>query len=399
MGKKNKQRKESDNTVVNPLAPRKKNSLNPLDIEQGGGPAKSPLASLKGGGSKWKVVQKKFEDYKEAKDQQSLGGKRLISSLRDQLLDETGNPNPKKILLLRALQKKEQHNYDGFIDQIANEAFIWMSELFALLTPGATGHYHRICTYIFTLSCIFVYLFMVGDYGNTEEHPLPNKYDNSTAAERFKWIVTDRGDSALAFKADYLIKWGARYLPYIKERNEHWRWFSNMLLHEGASHCFTNMLMFFTLSYHLERKYGWWRVGFVIVLAGVGGNFVSAMFEDQCNVYVGFSGVCFGLFGLFVADIVLNYETVRKPKTKIILVGLFMLIMVAQIIMEGQTSHLSHVGGLLCGLLPSFAFLPNFSSERWEVMLPPLGILTILVTGGLFPPYVYYETMENLKCS
>ena len=96
MGKKNKQRKESDNTVVNPLAPRKKNSLNPLDIEQGGGPAKSPLASLKGGGSKWKVVQKKFEDYKEAKDQQSLGGKRLISSLRDQLLDETGNPNPKK---------------------------------------------------------------------------------------------------------------------------------------------------------------------------------------------------------------------------------------------------------------------------------------------------------------
>ena len=137
---------------------------------------------------------------------------------------------------------------------------------------------------------------------------------------------------------------------------------------------------------------------FVVLLSGLGGNFVSAVFEKPCNVYVGFSGVCFGLFGLFVADIVLNYETVRKPKSKIILVTLFLLIMVAQIILEGQTSHLSHVGGLLCGLLPSFVFLPNFSSERWEVALPPLGILTILLVCGVLPPYVYHETLEKLDC-
>lgn len=390
-------RRDSDSYVVNPLAPTKKQS--PLDIESGNGSASSPLSGLAGKGSKWKVVQKRFEDYKEAKQEKHLGKTRLISSLRNQLLDPSGQPNPKKILLLRALQKKEQHNYDGVIDQIANEAFIWMSELFALLTPGKSGEYHRICTYLFTLSCIFVYLYMVGDYGNTDDYKLPNKYENSTAAERFMWIATDRGGSSLAFKSDYLIDWGARYLPLIKDKDEHWRWFSNMLLHEGASHCFTNMLMFFTLSYHLERKYGWWRLGFVVVLSGVGGNFISAVFEDKCKVYVGFSGVCFGLFGLFVADIVLNYETVKKPKTKIILVGLFLLIMVAQIILEGQMSHLSHVGGLVCGLLPSFAFLPNFSSERWEVALPPLGLLTILIVGGGLPPYVYYETLKNVQCS
>ena len=383
-------------TVNNPLAPKK--NVASLDIESG--KVANKLAG--GGASKWKVVKKHYDDFKDAKAHErgeNVTGKKLISSLRNQLLDSSGQPNQKKILLLRALQKKEQHNYDGFIDQIANEAFIWMSELFALLTPGKSGEYKRVCTYLFTLSCIFVYLFMVGDYGNTDEHRLPDKYENSTATERFLWIVTDRGDTSLSFKADYLIKWGARYLPKIKEENEHWRWFSNMLLHEGASHCFTNMCMFFTLAYHLERKYGWWRVGFVIILSGVGGNFVSAAFEDDCNVYVGFSGVCFGLFGLFVADIVLNYETVNKPKTKIILVGLFMLIMVAQIILEGQTSHLSHVGGLICGLLPSFAFLPNFSSERWEVALPPLGILTILLVGGLLPPYVYHETLKKLDCT
>ena len=90
-----------------------------------------------------------------------------------------------------------------------------MSELFALLTPGKSGEYHRICTYLFTLSCIFVYLYMVGDYGNTDDYKLPNKYENSTAAERFMWIATDSGGSSLAFKSDYLIDWGARYLPLI----------------------------------------------------------------------------------------------------------------------------------------------------------------------------------------
>ncbi len=320
MGKGMGEAKDKDkNTVVNPLAPRKPGAL---DIEAGGTTPKL------GGASKWKVVKKHYDDFKEAKDS-TIGGRKLISSLRTELLDASGNPNPKKLLLLRALQKKEQSNYDGFLDQIANEAFIWMSELFALLTPGKSGHYNRICTYLFTFACIAVYLYMIGDYGNKTHYKLPEKYENSTASERFLWIVTDRGGSSLAFKAEYLIDWGARYLPKIKEKDEHWRWFSNMLLHEGASHCFTNMLMFFTLAFHLERKYGWWRIGFVVVLSGCGGNFLSAIFEDKCKVYVGFSGVCFGLFGLFVADIVLNYETVRKPKTKIILVGLFLLIMVS----------------------------------------------------------------------
>ena len=48
--------------------------------------------------------------------------------------------------------------------------------------------------------------------------------------------------------------------------------------------------------------------------------------------------------------------------------------------------------------MPSFAFLPNFSSERWEVALPPLGLLTILIVGGLLPPYVYYETLNKVNC-
>lgn len=40
---------------------------------------------------------------------------------------------------------------------------------------------------------------------------------------------------------------------------------------------------------------------------------------------------------------------------------------------QGNTSHLSHVGGFLAGLFPSFIFLPNLTHARWEAILPFLG--------------------------
>lgn len=57
------------------------------------------------------------------------------------------------------------------------------------------------------------------------------------------------------------------------------------------------------------------------------------------------------------------------------------------------TSHLSHVGGFICGLFPGFLFLPNLKSERWEAILPWLGIgVTLGVFVGL--PIYFYEHID-----
>lgn len=42
------------------------------------------------------------------------------------------------------------------------------------------------------------------------------------------------------------------------------------------------------------------------------GNFFSAAFEDHCKAVAGASGGIFGLLGLFIADMVLNFETLTR---------------------------------------------------------------------------------------
>lgn len=59
------------------------------------------------------------------------------------------------------------------------------------------------------------------------------------------------------------------------------------------------------------------------------------------------------------------------------------------------TSHLSHVGGFLCGLFPAFLFLPNLGHEKWEAVLPWVSIpILICIFAGL-PTYFYRYRMPT----
>lgn len=47
-------------------------------------------------------------------------------------------------------------------------------------------------------------------------------------------------------------------------------------------------------------------------VSAAAGNFFSAAFEDRCAAVAGASGGIFGLLGLFIADMVLNFETLTR---------------------------------------------------------------------------------------
>jgi len=289
---------------------------------------------------------------------------RRIFSLRSKLMDPTGKVNHRKLELAKAIQKKDNNDYTGMGDKILNELFITGQFVFEFFSPGAkAGSYRRFITYIYTLANILIFIYMAGDYTWTRFYDCG---DSNAAGEIVHysgpkrlvgWIIGR--ESWRHFSTEYLVDWGGRALDKIKD-GERYRWFSSWFLHESFDHLAANMCLFFVLAHTLEAKYGWIRMFIICFLSGLGGSFFSAVMEDSCIVVVGASGICFGLFGLFIADLVLNHETIKQIYLRIGMIMLFLSLFVLQILTEGSTSHWSHAGGILAGLFPSFLLLPNF---------------------------------------
>lgn len=131
----------------------------------------------------------------------------------------------------------------------------------------------------------------------------------------------------------------------------------------------------------------------------MGGAFFSALFEDGCKIVVGVSGGVFGMFGLFIADMMLNFESIQYPFLRGLGIAGFLLFFLISVATEGSgVSHLSHLGGLISGLFPSFLFLPNFIKEDWEVYLPYCGLVVIIIVFIIFPIVIYEHTLPGLTC-
>lgn len=81
----------------------------------------------------------------------------------------------------------------------------------------------------------------------------------------------------------------------------------------------TNRLGCLSAGY-VEYHHGTWRTILVFFLTSLAGNFLSATFEDQCLLVVGASGAVFGFMGFYVADYVINFESVKRPLLRIIIV-------------------------------------------------------------------------------
>jgi Rhomboid family len=125
----------------------------------------------------------------------------------------------------------------------------------------------------------------------------------------------------------------------------------------------------------------------------VGANFVSATFEDVCTLLVGASGAVFGFMGLFIADLIVNFESISWPFVRVLTILLFIVFFVANALIERNgssgnarnVSHASHIGGLICGLFPSMLFLPNLRDKRLRAVQRQLQEEAVRNTGDTRP--------------
>eukprot|EP00195_Chlamydomonas_chlamydogama_P009647 CAMPEP_0202898498 /NCGR_PEP_ID=MMETSP1392-20130828/7012_1 /ASSEMBLY_ACC=CAM_ASM_000868 /TAXON_ID=225041 /ORGANISM="Chlamydomonas chlamydogama, Strain SAG 11-48b" /LENGTH=1047 /DNA_ID=CAMNT_0049584449 /DNA_START=381 /DNA_END=3524 /DNA_ORIENTATION=+ len=295
----------------------------------------------------------------------------------------TARPDPHAVDLPDTVRQRLRREYGSRRTQQLRS---W-NDLSAWLVPAGRGGYWALWTLCFTSIVLTAFFFMAGQYpaylltqlvqGSAKWLSVAKRIEAgpSTLTPWLEFWQRGGGDDnavdSTTFNFDYLLLWGGRYGPALAG-GEWWRWFSSILLHQNFNHLVSNMVLFLVLCGYLEHNYGTIRIFIIWLAAGVAGNFSSMVWEEPCDLVVGASGSVYGLIGLYLADILLNFESMSLPWLRVaamVVALLFMVIMqVTDSALLHSTSHASHVGGALTGAFAALLFLPNIKDRRWRAL-------------------------------
>ncbi|RKP12386.1 rhomboid family-domain-containing protein [Piptocephalis cylindrospora] len=169
-----------------------------------------------------------------------------------------------------------------------------------------------------------------------------------------------------------------------EEPNQGYRLFLAMFLHGGVIHILFNSFAQWRIGIPLERVYGWWRILIICWMAGVGGNAFGGLLSPPILVSVGASGAVFGLVGALLVELILRWREMHRPGLQLFSLLVTILINLALGLLPG-IDNFAHIGGLLFGLITSFALLPSrILVFRGYRNLTILSIVCALASIGLF---------------
>ena len=106
---------------------------------------------------------------------------------------------------------------------------------------------------------------------------------------------------------DVLFRMGALQRMAVLEEGEWHRLVAPMFLHAGLIHFTLNMLALFFIGGPVESRHGTAETILVFLLTAIGGNIASALFMSPL-ISVGASGGIFGLLGIYLADVLINWN-------------------------------------------------------------------------------------------
>lgn len=156
------------------------------------------------------------------------------------------------------------------------------------------------------------------------------------------------GFGFISFKAEDLLSWGANYRP-ATTGGEWWRLLTNIFMHGGLMHVLANMFGLLFVGIFLEPILGKTKYLLVYLTTGILASVASIWWYDA-TVSVGASGAIFGLYGFFLATLLLKVfpPDFGKPFliSCLVFVG-FNLLMG----LTGGIDNAAHIGGLLSGFI------------------------------------------------
>ena len=156
------------------------------------------------------------------------------------------------------------------------------------------------------------------------------------------------GFGFVSFKGNDLLNWGANYKP-VTTGGQWWRLLTSTFMHGGLMHILANMYGLLFVGIFLEPLLGKTKYLLIYLTTGILASVASIWWYDA-TVSVGASGAIFGLYGFFLATLLLKVFPPDFGKafltSTLVFVG-FNLLMG----FTGGIDNAAHIGGLVSGFV------------------------------------------------
>ena len=172
-------------------------------------------------------------------------------------------------------------------------------------------------------------------------------------------------------------------LEHVKDvRGEVWRLFTYALCHTGYTHLMGNIIVELVLGVPLDCVHGSLRMTAMGLCAILGGA-LTCVWGDPYLAVVGSSGYAYGLIGIHMGNVLLNYTEMQEKnwipcikdyQSRVIVLVSLLAFLNAEYIgtkLSGEeddstTSHTAHFGGLVMGFFTSIVFLRDLVEHPYE---------------------------------
>lgn len=159
------------------------------------------------------------------------------------------------------------------------------------------------------------------------------------------------GVSIIHPQGNDLIVWGGN-LRSLTTDGQWWRLLTSVFVHGGIMHIGYNLLTLFLIGIFLESFVGSKRFMIIYLVCGIVASIVSLYWHEN-TISVGASGAIFGMFGLVLALMLINFIDRGLLKFVLIFIGINLLIG-----LSGMIDTAAHLGGLICGFLIGLTYFP-----------------------------------------
>ena len=163
---------------------------------------------------------------------------------------------------------------------------------------------------------------------------------------------------------------------------EYYRLVTALTLHLDDAHLLGNLLGLLLFVSFLSQSTGWALSWFLVLLSGVVGNFLNALFYQSAHYSVGASTAVFAAVGLLSMQGAKHYYTVKyfRKKAFVPLVGALGIL--AMLGTNTESDVMAHVFGMISGMMIGLLMLPISSQPlpRSKIIQGcALGTMTALI--------------------